>query len=420
MDDVAVRVEGISKRYRVSAVQKNSHYDPLRPAVGRRETLARFMPFLSKSETIWALSDVTFDVRRGESLGVIGANGAGKSTLLKILARVTKPTSGRAVLSGRVGSLLEVGTGFHPELSGRDNIYLSGAILGMTKTEIDNKFDEIVEFSGVSEFIDTPVKRYSSGMQVRLAFSVSAHLDPEILLVDEVLSVGDAAFRQKSMTKMGSVTRENRTVIFVSHNLAAIEGLCDRAIYLEEGRLMFNGRPPEAVRHYLEHVRKETADELTVSSRDLTDHPGRIEGGSRYYRRIRLLNGLHEETAMFRIGDDICFELLIDSGERTLTAPNISIGIESMEGIRIMNLNTERTLVEPFQLNGGKSLQCWLHDCRLVPGAYLVKLGLSDRGQKLDVIENVISFQVLPTDLYGTGRVETGGIVEPHLTWDLS
>jgi homopolymeric O-antigen transport system ATP-binding protein len=196
--------------------------------------------------------------------------------------------------------------------------------------------------------------------------------------------------------------------------------LCDRAIYLEAGRIEFAGRPAEAVRRYLEHVRVETADELNVSSRDLTTHPGRIEGGAAFYRRIRLLNGQHEETAVFRIGEDICFELSIDSGDRRLAAPNISIGIDSMEGIRIMNLNTERTLVEPFQIFGRKNLVCRLHDCRLVPGAYLVKLGLSDKGLKLDVIENVISFQVLPTDLYGTGRIETGGIVEPHLTWDFS
>jgi len=201
--------------------------------------------------TLWALKDVSFSVQKGEIVGIIGRNGAGKSTLLKILSRITEPTKGRAIMRGRVSSLLEVGTGFHPELTGRENIYLNGAILGMRKAEIDRKFDEIVDFSGVEKFIDTPVKRYSSGMYVRLAFAVAAHLEPEILLVDEVLAVGDFEFQKKCLGKMGDVAKEGRTVLFVSHNMGAINQLCNRAIVLENGQAKFTGSVNESIKEYL-------------------------------------------------------------------------------------------------------------------------------------------------------------------------
>jgi lipopolysaccharide transport system ATP-binding protein len=207
--------------------------------------------FVEDPSVFWALKDVNFEVKRGEVVGVIGRNGAGKSTLLKILSRITEPTEGRINLHGRVGSLLEVGTGFHPELTGRENIYLNGAILGMKRAEIRRKFDEIVEFSEVARFLDTPVKHYSSGMHMRLAFSVAAHLEPEILLVDEVLAVGDAEFQKKCLNKMGEVAQEGRTVLFVSHNMSAVQRLCSRGIVLEGGRIAFDGTAPEAVSRYL-------------------------------------------------------------------------------------------------------------------------------------------------------------------------
>ncbi|MBV8478952.1 MAG: ATP-binding cassette domain-containing protein, partial [Actinobacteria bacterium] len=206
------------------------------------------------ADRIWALSEVSFDVRQGEVLGLVGRNGAGKSTLLKVLSRITEPTEGQVTLRGRVGSLLEVGTGFHPELTGRENIFLNGTILGMRRAEISRRFDEIVEFSGVERFLDTPVKRYSSGMQVRLAFAVAAHLEPEILLVDEVLAVGDAEFQEKCLGKMRDVTQEGRTVVFVSHNLAAVRSLCSRALVLEQGKLIFDGGTDEAVDRYLQRA----------------------------------------------------------------------------------------------------------------------------------------------------------------------
>src|SRR4051794_18992058 len=248
-EPLVLRAEGLRKRYRIG---QREPYSALRDVLSERMR----HPFRSRAATpdsdwIWALDDVSFDVRRGEVLGLVGANGAGKSTILKLVSRITDPTEGRIVIQGRVGSLLEVGTGFHPELTGRENIYLNGTILGMRKAEIDRRFDEIVEFSSIVRFLDTPVKRYSSGMQVRLAFAVAAHLEPELLLVDEVLAVGDAEFQQKCLGKMKDVTREGRTIVFVSHNLAAVRSLCTRALVLERGRLLFDGSTDDAVESYL-------------------------------------------------------------------------------------------------------------------------------------------------------------------------
>ena len=253
--EVVVRVEGLGKRYRLGG--------PARPPGHLREALADLAaaPFrrlrrlgvaAPPAEEFWALRDVSFEVRRGEVLGVLGANGAGKSTLLRILSRVTAPTAGRAELHGRVGSLLEVGTGFHPELTGRENVYLNGTILGMRRREIDRRFDEIVAFAEVERFVDTPVKRFSSGMYVRLAFAVAAHLDTEILVVDEVLAVGDAEFQRRCLGKMGDVARGGRTVLFVSHNMAAVQRLCSRALLLRAGQVTAEGEPRAVVGGYLQ------------------------------------------------------------------------------------------------------------------------------------------------------------------------
>lgn len=257
MSNIAIRAEDISKQY---TIQKTQRYKMLREQVTdilqagynalTNNELDNDQP-TSRKKKIWALNDVSFDVLHGESIGIIGANGAGKTTLLKILSRVTTPTKGRVRLRGRVGSLLEVGTGFHPELTGRENVFLNGAVLGMKKAEIIRKFDEIIDFSGVEEFIDTPVKRYSTGMRMRLAFSVAAHLEPEILLVDEVLAVGDVAFQKKSLNKMESVTKDGRTVLFVSHNLAAIKSFCPKTILLDKGKISYFGESDLAIQKYL-------------------------------------------------------------------------------------------------------------------------------------------------------------------------
>src|SRR5438093_2221386 len=274
MSDIAIRVEGISKHYRIGARQERYYTlrDTLTEAVARPfQKLAAFFSRngagspTPEASSIWALRDASFDVTRGEVVGIIGRNGAGKSTLLKILSRITEPTEGRAKIHGRVGSLLEVGTGFHPELTGRANIYLNGAILGMKKAEIDLKFDEIVAFAEVEQFIDTPVKHYSSGMYLRLAFAVAAHLEPEILIVDEVLAVGDAAFQKKCLGKMGDVAKEGRTVLFVGHNMEAVAKLTTRAVVLQRGLIAASGSIKNAVARYLALGQSDAA---TVDLRD--------------------------------------------------------------------------------------------------------------------------------------------------------
>jgi lipopolysaccharide transport system ATP-binding protein len=275
MSDVVIRAEGLGKKYLIGHQAEAERYTALRDVIARgarglarsAADLLRGRPIVAGDEVeeFWALKDVSFDVKRGEVVGIIGRNGAGKSTLLKILSRITEPSAGRVTISGRVASLLEVGTGFHPELTGRENIYLNGAILGMTRAEIRKRFDEIVAFAEVERFLDTPVKRYSSGMYVRLAFAVAAHLEPEILVVDEVLAVGDAEFQRKCLGKMGEVASGGRTVLFVSHNMGAIANLCRRAFVMHEGGMECFGSAPDAIAHYLmsekttEWVRKREA-----------------------------------------------------------------------------------------------------------------------------------------------------------------
>lgn len=267
MSDTAIRVESLGKRYRIG--KRQASYGTLRESL--TETLAA--PFkrlrgngnlssapqhLASDDSIWALKDVSFDIKRGEVVGIIGRNGAGKSTLLKVLSRITEPTQGEVDIRGRVGSLLEVGTGFHPELTGRENIYLNGAILGMKKAEIENRFDEIVSFAEVDQFIDTPVKHYSTGMYLRLAFAVAAHLEPEILIVDEVLAVGDAQFQKKCLGKMSEAANGGRTVLFVSHNMTAVRTLCQRAIVLDDGRKAFDSASSDAINFYSMHASTST------------------------------------------------------------------------------------------------------------------------------------------------------------------
>ena len=263
MTDVAIKVENISKQYRIGLEEETK--DTFVGAMGSIlkspfQNLKRINKLTSFNENknesndiIWALKGISFEVKRGEVLGIIGANGAGKSTLLKILAQITHPTTGSVELNGKVASLLEVGTGFHPELTGRENIYLNGTILGMTKKEIDSKLVEIIDFSGVQKFIDTPVKRYSSGMRVRLAFSVAAHLEPEILLIDEVLAVGDAEFQKKCLGKMDEIATQGRTIIYVSHNMASILSLCTKCIFINDGKIRYSGEPEFAISNYLQN-----------------------------------------------------------------------------------------------------------------------------------------------------------------------
>ncbi len=308
MEPVAVRIEGVGKRYRIGALHPG--YATLREMLG--EALAA--PFrrlrrggdTRRHETIWALRDVDMEVRRGDLIGIIGHNGAGKSTLLKILSRITRPSAGSVEIHGRVGSLLEVGTGFHPDLTGRENIYLNGAILGMRRTEIREKFDEIVAFSELEKFVETPVKFYSSGMYVRLAFSVAAHLEPEILIMDEVLAVGDAAFQQKCLDKMRDIRMQGRTIFFVSHNLSAVTRLCKRVVLLEGGRVAADGQSQEVVNRYLNSSWKAGAERAWGADEEAPGDPAvRL-------RRARVCDESGETGSAFDVREPVYIELTYD------------------------------------------------------------------------------------------------------------
>jgi lipopolysaccharide transport system ATP-binding protein len=317
MSDLAIRVEGLSKCYRLGT--RRVRHDTLRDLLMDRLSWRGNSGNARQAEQLfWALKDVSLDVRQGEAVGLLGRNGAGKSTLLKILSRITEPTAGRAEIHGRVGSLLEVGTGFDRELSGRENIYLNGAILGMRKAEIDRRFDEIVAFSEIERFIDTPVKRYSSGMYVRLAFAVAAHLEPEVLFVDEVLAVGDASFQKKCLGKMGEVSRESRTLVFVSHNMAAITRLCKWGIWIEGGQVREIGPAVDVAMHYLETNQQDTGE---VKFTEGSERPP----GSEYIRLMgaRLRDDHGKVTTVFGTRSSQTLEIEYRILRRT---PNIRLG----------------------------------------------------------------------------------------------
>lgn len=348
-------------------------------------------------EEFWALRNISFAVESGEVVGVIGGNGAGKSTLLKILSRITEPTEGRVTLRGRVASLLEVGTGFHPELTGRENIFLNGAILGMTRQEVRRKFDEIVDFAEVEKFLDTPVKRYSSGMYVRLAFAVAAHLDPEILVVDEVLAVGDAQFQKKCLGKMQDISRtQGRAVLFVSHNMNAIKSLCSKGLVLNRGMIEFVGVTEDAIAHYYTSTRK-----------DSVPQNGFIQKRSEYnlnkgrFTKIYLADadGTQRDTFAFIESISICFEF---EGESSTEDVMISLLIKDTFGNSIL-MGTCGDFYQPVRLSGGVTCFRYNLEDHLMPGKYFITLGLSNylSGACLDWNEDVISFIVEKTTVDG-------------------
>jgi len=375
-----IEINGLSKAYVISH-QRDAAYDSLRDDIAN--ILRPFQPHITQGaarETVWALDDVSFDVQQGEIFGVIGANGAGKSTLLKILSRITFPTKGRAVLHGSVGSLLEVGTGFHPELTGRENIFLNGAILGIRKQEIAKKFDEIVAFSEVDRFLDTPVKFYSSGMYVRLAFAVAAHLEPDILIVDEVLSVGDTAFQKKSLGKMQQETQEGgRTVLFVSHNMGAVSSLCDRGILLSEGRIAYEGDIGAVVNHYL------TAVGSADYTGDLTDHPNRARG----FDPLLTSFDIETDNGVILYGQPVTLRIGYHFPE-AITVPQFSVKFLNAQGVVAFTVVSDYQPNNiPPRLQGNGSVACRIHSLPLLPGNYTVNLRLWQPGAKLDDIENV-------------------------------
>ncbi len=398
MSQYAIRVDHLGKRYRIGERETyralrdtltSALTAPLRRVWSRNAT--------SASNTIWALKDVSLEIEPGEVLGVIGHNGAGKSTLLKILSRITEPTEGRAEVRGRVGSLLEVGTGFHPELTGRENIFLNGAILGMKRSEIARRFDEMVAFAGVERFIDTPVKRYSSGMYLRLAFAVAAHLEPEILLVDEVLAVGDAAFQKKCLGRMSEVAREGRTVLFVSHNLPSIEKLCQRVVVIDGGRVIASGDPVSSIATYLGARAEPQAgvDLLAVPRLDPRLTP--------VYTRLELRASDGTPVSMVGSGEALEFHLSY-TAPTDIISPSFGIIVSNGMGMPLFFLQTrtQHGLVWETAPASGR-LVCRLDEVPLVPGEYLLTIGCMTAERQLDLLEHVASFSVEPRDFFDSG-----------------
>ena len=387
MNEPIITVEKLSKCYRIGTREQNHRtlreaiVDGFKAPVRNFERLRKLTKFEANqtsvpeagnhnggSDMIWALQNVSFEVHEGEVLGIIGRNGAGKSTLLKILSRITEPTIGDVKLYGRVSSLLEVGTGFHPELTGRENIFLNGAILGMSKDEIREKFEEIVAFAEVEKFIDTPVKRYSSGMYVRLAFAVAAHLEPEILIVDEVLAVGDAQFQKKCLGKMEDVGKQGRTVLFVSHNMAAISKLCQRALLLNDGHCDAMGRVPDVIGVYLRD-----SEVARVSHVDLRKAPRWHDNRESIITSISLHRGDGSESVEFATGED----MIVRIGyviTRSLAA-YCAIHFLNYLGDIVMSVRSTHTL-EPFVISGRGHIECVLPDIRLLSGEYTIRLAV--------------------------------------------
>jgi lipopolysaccharide transport system ATP-binding protein len=419
MSNIVISIEDLSKSYHLGVISTGTFYGDLKRWWARK--LGNPDPYLRIGDTdhgnrdgemIWALRNVNFTVRQGEALGVIGRNGAGKSTLLKILSQVTAPTSGVVKVKGRIASLLEVGTGFHPELTGRENVYLNGAIMGMDRAEVSHKFDEIVDFSGVEKFIDTPVKRYSSGMYVRLAFAVAAHLEPEILIVDEVLAVGDAEFQKKCLGKMKAVTGEGRTVLFVSHNMASISAFCQRALLLRAGELRNSGNPDDVIGYYLK-----SSVIASFSAANLLEHPNRRPNMKPIIAKLNASNGNGEVTNLFKVGDDIIFNITLEPREVEIKHPAVSIAILNNVGDQILKLASWAQAIEWDLLAERVTVQCVWKDCRLAPGKYFINIGLGEGKGTVDYIEHVTNIEIAPqTDEYRTGRIPPG-IFLPKVEW---
>jgi homopolymeric O-antigen transport system ATP-binding protein len=395
--DVAIEVQGLGKRFEIGT--RRGGYQLLTETITERLTSrGRRAP----SREFWALREIDFEVKHGETLGIIGHNGAGKSTLLKILSQITPPTEGRARIRGRVGALLEVGTGFHPELTGRENVFLNGAILNMKRQEIQRKFDEIVEFADVGPFIDTPVKRYSSGMQLRLAFSVAAHLEPEILIIDEVLSVGDMAFQRKCLGRMEDASQEGRTVLFISHNLTAVRGLCDRAVLLSAGRMKAIGDVPDVVEAYVSDVMEE-------SERTLAERENRVGDGRLRFTDIRLQRqGRPIDSPSTAEDLDVVIGFQTADG-KPLRGVNFGVSITAHDDEKPMiNLYSE-TAGETFEeVPPRGEIRCHIDRLPLPAGQYYIDTWCDIDKQMLDALHRSSDLTVAGGDFYRSGREQIG------------
>jgi lipopolysaccharide transport system ATP-binding protein len=432
VSESVIRVEGLGKRYRIDQnvrhtalrnligdalraparlLKGRNHSSNNRPSAGSptgNTTPGVSMPAAANGRScfIWALKDVNFEVCQGEVVGLIGRNGAGKSTLLKILARITRPTEGHAEIHGRVGSLLEVGTGFHAELTGRENVYMSGAILGMRKAEIDRKFDEIVAFAEVERFLDTPLKHYSSGMQMRLAFAVAAHLEPEILFVDEVLAVGDAAFQKKCLGKMGDISKQGRTIIFVSHNMTALRSLCPTLIWLEEGQVKATGDSGEIINHYLQNHRE---DNLESIWKDESTAPGDDRVRLRSARVIPPADSTDPITIHTPLRIEFTYWNYVPA-----TVLNVSMVLNNLEEACVFSC------VSDFEPRPAGLIR---HTVEipgdfLNAGSYYVNLHIvKDTSTGILFQKNVVAFEVIEGEALGNWYGKFPGVVRPKLRW---
>lgn len=404
--NTVIKVENLGKKYLISH-QRPERYVALRDVItdGTKKIAKKLLSSQNilpqTKEEFWALRNVNFEVNEGDKVGIIGKNGAGKTTVLKLLSRITEPTEGKISIKGRIASLLEVGTGFHPELTGRENIYLNGAILGMGKSEIKRKFDAIVEFAEVEKFLDTPVKRYSSGMYVRLAFAVASHLEPEILVVDEVLAVGDAKFQKKSLNKMEDVSREGRTILFVSHNMPAIETLCNRGILLDNGRIIIDDDVNVAVREYLENAMTD------YKSIDLEKRIDRHGSGKIRVISFRVLDTNYNEVKFLESGKDYFFEIGYKNNEKkSFSNVEISFDIYDERNIRVLLFRTNFT---DSNLNLGPNdgkIYCKVENLPLSNGIYHFSVFISyEEVEVLDYITEIAYITVDGGDFFGTGSL---------------
>lgn len=418
MAQVMLKVENISKQYRLGLVGTGTISHDLNRWISKLR--GKEDPYLKIGETndrsnkgssnyVWALNNISFEVEQGEVLGIIGKNGAGKSTLLKILSRVTSPTTGIIKSKGRIASLLEVGTGFHPELTGKENIFLNGAILGMTKKEVKAKIDEIIEFSGCERYIDTPVKRYSSGMRVRLAFAVAAHLEPDILVVDEVLAVGDAEFQKKAIGKMQDISRsEGRTVLFVSHDLTAIQNLCSRCILLENGEMKQVGDVKEIINAYMISTDGSSPEFLAE-----TKH-GNCQ--------IELLNSKLEPSLDFKMEDkmQIKFSFMLDN---EIQFANIGIGINTLRGTRVVTYHTKYEVVDTIVIKDKTKIVCTVDHIILINGTYNIEISLFDNQNNTFYNNpNVFTINIFGSDFYKTGKLPNSkfqGVIVQKSKWEI-
>lgn len=382
MSNVAIKVENLGKKYVINHKKGNGDDNFREVVIGSaRKIITSLNPFVKRQEQkdeteheeFWALKDVNFDINKGDKVGIIGRNGAGKSTLLKVLSRITEPTAGKIHINGRIASLLEVGTGFHPELTGRENIFLNGAILGMSRAEIKAKFDEIVAFAEVEKFLDTPVKRYSSGMYVRLAFSVAAHLEPEILIVDEVLAVGDMAFQKKCLSKMNEVSEEGRTILFVSHNISAILQLTNKCILLENGQISLQGNSDFIVDQYLKQ-----------NSKEVYLHQFQKQNESIIFKSLKYI-----ENSTNYFNAPISFKLTIDTS-RSIDKFVIALGIHNNMGVRIL---TAKNIINIIDI-GEQHLLLKINDHHLSPSLYSISIGIFEGERNLLYTKEALSFEI--------------------------